>query len=120
MCETPFACSRVRASWCCPSSRSDGNPSQGLRRVPPMKSVLPVALFAVVLCSCPAKKPDPDPMPSGRCEVDLAASGLFSAVGNGARAKKIDNASELVGGPNAQGVVGDFILENDKIRVIVQ
>ena len=85
-----------------------------------MKNVLPVALLAVVLCSCPAKKPIPEPEPSGRCEVDLTATGLFSAVGTGSKAKIIEAPAELVGGPFAQGIVGDYLLENDKIRVVVQ
>ncbi len=86
-----------------------------------MKAHLPLALAAVVLFGCPSpKKPIPDPEPSGRCDVDLAATGLFSAVGKGSKAKLIDDTSDLVGGPFAQGVVGDYLLENDKIRVVIQ
>jgi len=85
-----------------------------------MRSPLALALFAAVLSACPAKKPLPVPQPSERCEVDLAATGLFSAVGNGAKAKLIEAEAELVGGPFAQGVVGDYLLENDKIRVVIQ
>lgn len=32
----------------------------------------------------------------------------------------INNASDLIGGPAAQGALGDFLLKNNKIRVIVQ
>lgn len=86
-----------------------------------MKNLIPLAALALALSSCPAKPPPPpDPMPSGRCEVDLTASGLFAAVGSGASAKLIENAAELVGGPNAAGIVGDYLLENDKIRVVIQ
>lgn len=74
---------------------------------------------ALVLWACPEKKPPPPP-PSGRCEVDLEDTGLFSAVGSGARAKQIQSPDELVGGPHAHGAVGDYLLENDKIRVVVQ
>ncbi len=35
-------------------------------------------------------------------------------------AKKIGSRSELIGGPGALGEVGDFLLANDKVRVIVQ
>jgi hypothetical protein len=35
-------------------------------------------------------------------------------------ARRITSRSELIGGPGALGEVGDFLLENDKIRVIIQ
>jgi hypothetical protein len=35
-------------------------------------------------------------------------------------AKQIATRTELIGGPSALGEVGDFLLENDKIRVIIQ
>ncbi len=86
-----------------------------------MKVLLPAFLGLVVLSACPpAKKPPPEPEPSGRCEVDLIATGLFSPVGNTATAKQVETAAQLVTGPFAQGVVGDYVLENDKIRVVVQ
>ncbi len=81
------------------------------------KLLLPALL---VLSACPSKKPPPPPPGPTRCEYDLAGSGFFSAVGTGAQAKQIASASELVGGENAQGVVGDYLLSNDKIRVVVQ
>ena len=65
------------------------------------------------------KKPPP-PEPTGRCDVDLASLNQFSNVGNGATAKTIDDPSQLVGGNYAQGRLGDFILENDRVRVVVQ
>jgi hypothetical protein len=37
-----------------------------------------------------------------------------------ARAKQITSRAELIGGPGALGEVGDFLLENDRIRVIIQ
>ncbi|MDP2276185.1 MAG: CehA/McbA family metallohydrolase [Archangium sp.] len=55
--------------------------------------------------------------PSGRCEVEL--SGFIDGAG-AARGSRIDTASQLLGGPNAVGKVGDFRLENEKIRVVVQ
>jgi hypothetical protein len=36
-----------------------------------------------------------------------------------ARAQRIQVSSELIGGPKAIGEIGDFLLENDKIRVII-
>ncbi len=87
-----------------------------------MKSTLTLGVVALVLlASCPPPKmKPPEPEPTGRCEVDLAATGLFSAVGMGAKARTIDVASDLVGGPMGQGVVGDYLLENDRIRVVIQ
>ncbi|MFW6057616.1 MAG: hypothetical protein ACOC9W_02060 [Persicimonas sp.] len=36
------------------------------------------------------------------------------------RAKQITSRQELIGGPTALGEVGDFLIENDKIRVVVE
>ncbi|MGV3624142.1 MAG: carboxypeptidase regulatory-like domain-containing protein [Archangium sp.] len=55
--------------------------------------------------------------PTGRCEIDLAP--WVEESGN-AQLVKIDNASQLIAGPNAHGNVGDYLLSNDRIRVIVQ
>ncbi len=86
-----------------------------------MKPRILAALCVVACSACPsAKKPIPDPEPSGRCEVDLTATNLFSNVGNSARAVKIETEDQRVGGPFAQGMVGDYLLENDKIRVVIQ
>ena len=35
------------------------------------------------------------------------------------RAKQIESQTELIGGPTARGKLGDFLLENDRIRAIV-
>src|SRR5688500_16200286 len=37
-----------------------------------------------------------------------------------ARCVKVTSRAELIGGPRALGEVGDFLLENDKVRFIVQ
>ncbi len=79
-----------------------------------------IVVGALLLCACPAKKTFPPPPASGRCEVDLTANGLFSAVGTGASAAAITAADQLIGGEMATGAVGDFLLQNDQIRVIVQ
>jgi len=55
--------------------------------------------------------------PSGRCEIEL---GGFLSGSGGARGRRIDSPSQLLAGPNAHGKVGDFLLENEKIRVVVQ
>lgn len=57
-------------------------------------------------------------MATGRCDTDL---GRFVTGARGTvRGKRVESAAELIAGPNAHGVVGDFLLENEKIRVIVQ
>jgi hypothetical protein len=93
----------------------------------------PPFLLAVVLSSCACDGPAPpdagapdagepdagEPVLTGRCDIDL--SPFFSHADAGAaRAVQISSEAELLGGPNAQGVVGDFRLENEKIRVVVQ
>lgn len=56
----------------------------------------------------------------------LAALGLAACVGGGmkvtalATAKQVTDASELIGGPNAQGKVGDYLLKNDHVRIIIR
>ena len=35
-------------------------------------------------------------------------------------AKMVETPDELIGGPGALGMVGDYLLSNDKIRVIIQ
>ncbi|MFT3710925.1 MAG: CehA/McbA family metallohydrolase [Archangium sp.] len=62
----------------------------------------------------------PDAAVSGRCEIDLAASGYFSQAGSGASAAVITDSAQLIGGEGATGRLGDFLLQNDKVRVIVE
>lgn len=56
------------------------------------------------------------PQPTGRCDIDLSAY----KNGSGATAKKIDAAGDLLQGDSASGRVGDFLLKNDLIQVVVQ
>ncbi len=83
-----------------------------------MHRTLPALL--VLLTACPPKRPVPEPEPTGRCEVDLAALGHFANIGTGVSAKEITNGTELIGGNYAQGAVGDFLLSNDRIKVVIQ
>jgi hypothetical protein len=80
---------------------------------------LSLAVF-LLLAACPPNKKVQPPDPTGRCDVDLATLGHFSNVGTGATAKTIDDASQLIGGNYAQGRVGDLLLENDRVRVVIQ
>lgn len=76
-------------------------------------------LTCLLLCACEGPK-KPEPVPTGRCDVDLSSLELFSQTGTGARAKRIEAASELIGGGYARGEVGDYLLQNDRIRVVIQ
>ncbi|MBK8014880.1 MAG: CehA/McbA family metallohydrolase [Deltaproteobacteria bacterium] len=64
--------------------------------------------------------------PSTRIRVLMAALIAVAGVACSSRddtrviAKRITARSELIGGPGALGEVGDFILENEEIRVIIQ
>ena len=46
--------------------------------------------------------------------------GCEADVSDEARAKRVTIEEELIGGPGALGGVGDYLLENSKIRVIIQ
>ncbi len=83
------------------------------------RPLLVVAALSLLACP-PEKKPIPEPEPTGRCEVDLDATGYFSRVGTGATAKVVASSAELIGGGYAQGRLGDVLLENDRLRVIIQ
>ncbi|MBX5482957.1 MAG: CehA/McbA family metallohydrolase [Myxococcaceae bacterium] len=66
----------------------------------------------------PVDAGEPDPVPSERCEVDL--SRFVSTGGSGASVKVLGSEAEGIGGPNAHGKAGDYLLQNDRIRVVVQ
>ncbi len=77
-------------------------------------------VFLVVVAGCP--KPGGGgggPTNPRRCDVDLKATGLVVQGGTGASAKRIDSTAQLIGGENAQGRIGDVLLQNDKVRVII-
>ena len=80
----------------------------------------PLLVVLLVLAGCPKKQVVQPPDSTGRCDIDLAALDQFSKVGTGATAKIIDDASQLIGGNYAQGRIGDLILENDRLRVVIQ
>ncbi len=74
---------------------------------------------AATLSSCSKQPPVPAPVPpSDRCAADLAP--FLSSVGNSAHARQIDSASDLIAGDSSSGRVGDYLLANDRIRVVVQ
>ena len=57
-------------------------------------------------------------MASGRCETELER--FKTGVTGTLKLKQITEVSELIGGPTAYGKVGDYLLQNEKIKVIVQ
>ncbi len=67
----------------------------------------------------PAADAGVDAGSSGRCETELTRFYVTGAVGT-AKAKPVEGDADLVKGPNSHGQVGDFLMENDKVRVIVQ
>jgi len=50
----------------------------------------------------------------------MRLSGCQSDAPLHASASKVASRSQLIGGPGALGEVGDYLLENDKIRIIIQ
>lgn len=72
-----------------------------------------------------ASLPDPEDdagtkpveIPPERCHIPLDR---FTTSGQGALAKRIESAADLIGGPNAHGKPGDFLLANDRIQIVVQ
>lgn len=49
----------------------------------------------------------------------LAAASLSCTDGLKLRATQVQRQDELIGGPSARGKVGDYLLENDRIRAVV-
>ena len=52
--------------------------------------------------------------------VALAGVGCQSGDEQYARAMQIESLDQAIGGPKASGREGDFLLENDEIRVVVE
>jgi len=57
---------------------------------------------------------------SPKCEIDLSPFTSPDGAGGNPSVRAIASSADLVGGPAARGQVGDWILENDRIRVVVQ
>lgn len=65
-----------------------------------------------------AGPPDAGPVISARCEIDFER--YVSDQGSGAFVRKITATSDLMPGKGAQGVVGDWLVGNDKFRAVIQ
>jgi hypothetical protein len=77
------------------------------------------AALALVGCGkSTTPTPEPTPVKVTRCELDLTKLGVTSATG--ASAQVIASPSDLIGGEAAQGRLGDLLLKNDLIRVVIQ
>lgn len=89
-----------------------------------MQQLRSAALLVVVVSLSACPKPGgggggPD-AGVNRCAVDLAATGYFAQGGTGSAARVIDDASQLIGGEAASGRLGDVLLQNDRIRVVIE
>src|SRR5690606_2825742 len=98
-------------------------------RTPSRTRVLsPLLHVAALLAGCGGCDPDVIPdtpdagaVPLARCEMPLDAFlEAPAASGSGASIRQIASTDALIGGPTAIGKVGDWLFENDRIRVIVQ
>lgn len=81
---------------------------------------MPLAVLFLLGCPKPGGGGGGPDAGSSRCEVDLTATGLFTQGGSGASAKVVDGPAMLIGGEGATGRVGDVLLQNDLVRVIVE
>ncbi|MDX2012391.1 MAG: CehA/McbA family metallohydrolase [Myxococcaceae bacterium] len=77
-------------------------------------------LVALSLLSCPKPGGGGGTVNPRRCELDLKAAGLVAGEGTGAKAKKVEGPADLIGGPGAQGRVGDVLLANDVVKLIIE
>lgn len=108
--------------------------SDRITRVSRLRAVLVTATVLFTACTCGGGGPE-DGGPgggagggdgggtgggasTGRCDVDL--SPFIGATTGTVRGRQITTTAELIGGPNAQGRVGDFLLENERVRVVIQ
>ncbi len=78
-------------------------------------ALLPALAALAFAASCSSKKADAPA--SRRCELDLSP---YRGAGGGALARRIADAKDLLQGDSASGRVGDYLLANDLIRVIIQ
>ncbi|MHB8875070.1 MAG: CehA/McbA family metallohydrolase [Myxococcaceae bacterium] len=79
-----------------------------------------LAFGLATLGGCPKKDGGGGPPPVKRCELDLAATGLFAQEGTGAFARAVESGDDLIGGQTAVGRNGDVLLQNDKVRVVIE
>ena len=71
------------------------------------RALLSLAALALALCALALATTQPS------CDQDASREEL-------ARAQRITTNAQLIGGPSARAELGDYLLENDHVRVIVQ
>ncbi|MEW5741355.1 MAG: CehA/McbA family metallohydrolase [Myxococcota bacterium] len=82
--------------------------------------VVLAASAAVLLSTCSSPGGGGPSVNPKRCVVDLKATGLFAQEGTGASARVIDSEAQLIGGQTATATLGDVLMQNDKVRVVVE
>lgn len=77
--------------------------------------------LCVVACDCGKPEGGGGGGPTvNRCEFDVENSPLFSRVGSGASAAVMATDADGIAGQFSQGRAGDVLLQNDRIRVVIQ
>jgi len=85
-----------------------------MRRLLSALPLLGLLSFAIASsCNCGSHKASG----TARCDIDLAP---FRGAGTGAVARVITETADLMQGDSATGRVGDYLIQNELIRVIVQ
>jgi len=78
-----------------------------------------IGVIAALVACGDNRRPEPAPqplVPDPAVEVGCSPARLVDR----ARAKRVECTAELIGGRLASGRIGDFVLENDRVRVIVR
>lgn len=89
-----------------------------MRKVAQGFAVLAAIAAGALFAHCDDGTKVPPTPPENRCEIDLTP--FTSKVGASAKARKIEDAKDLFTGDSTAGRLGDYLLENDKLRAIVQ
>src|SRR6185295_13821082 len=90
----------------------------------PTRMRIAIAVFAVLLAACPPKE-DPTPQipvnPHAARALDLIPSRSGKPRPSGAARARVHrmDAGGALGGPNATGKPGDWVLENDEVVFVI-
>lgn len=76
----------------------------------------PAVLAVVSVVGFSACGPEPEPPSIARCEIDLAP---YAGSGSGAKAR-VATKDDLLEGEAATGRPGDVLLENDRVRILIE
>lgn len=90
-------------------------------RPPPPPTAIPSATPTVTPQPTATATPAPSATPSETATAPPSPTATATPVaGPTAVARRIDDASDLIGGPLAVGRLGDYLLANDRIRVVIR